>query len=234
LISSTQRQLSSWVMILRTGRERGGDDRQRARRHQRAAKTLRRARGDQGSAIGCQATGQRREREHEQRQDEYAALPEVIGRSAAEHQEARERDRVGVDDPLQFGRQEAEARLDRGQRDVDDAQVEDHHELRHAADDQQPHRTATLLGLVRRRPGYARSCCRVNAHETPNNCDWSRPMRKTPRNAMLTTLAILASSGAVAGCGGKGTSSSSATQTTSSPTTTTTTTTHKHNTKPGY
>jgi hypothetical protein len=62
----------------------------------------------------------------------------------------------------------------------------------------------------------------------------ARPMRRTPRNAMLTTLAILASSVAVAGCGGKATSSSSTKSTTSTPTTTTTTTTHKHSSKPAY
>ena len=72
--------------------------------------------------------------------DEHPALAEVVGGAPAEHQEAGERDRVGVDDPLQLGRGEAEARLDRGQRDVDDAQVEDDHELRDAADDQQPRR----------------------------------------------------------------------------------------------
>ena len=51
--------------------------------------------------------------EQQQRQHERAPLPEVVGRAPAEHQEAGERDRVGVDDPLQAGRGEAEARLDR-------------------------------------------------------------------------------------------------------------------------
>ena len=87
---------------------------------------------------GRDAARQRGEPEQDQRHDEHPALPEVIGRAAAEHQEAREGDRVRVDDPLQVGRGEAEARLDRGQRDVDDAQVEDDHELGHAADGQQP------------------------------------------------------------------------------------------------
>ena len=77
----------------------------------------------------------------DQRRYERAALPEEIGRATAKHQEAGERDRIRVDDPLQVRRGEAEARLDRGQRDVDDAQVEDDHELGHATDDQQPWRT---------------------------------------------------------------------------------------------
>ena len=93
-------------------------------------------------AVRRDAARQRGEPEQEQRRHEHPALAEVVGGAPAEHQEARERDRVRVDDPLQFGRGEAEARLDRGQRDVDDAQVEDDHELRHAADDQQPRASA--------------------------------------------------------------------------------------------
>ena len=50
------------------------------------------------------AARERREPEQEQRRDERAALPEEVGGATAEHQKARERDRVGVDDPLQFGR----------------------------------------------------------------------------------------------------------------------------------
>jgi len=53
-------------------------------------------------------------------------------------------------------------------------------------------------------------------------------MKRTPLTAMLTLLAVLASSVAVAGCGGKG-GSSTAKQTTSAPATT-----HKHNSKPSY
>ena len=48
---------------LRAGRERGGDDRQRARRHQRAAEALDRARDDERHAVRCEAAGERGERE---------------------------------------------------------------------------------------------------------------------------------------------------------------------------
>ena len=54
-------------------------------------------------------------------------------------------------------------------------------------------------------------------------------MRRTPLNAMLTLVAALASTFAVAACGGK--SQSSSKQSTTAPTTTTT---HKHSTKPAY
>jgi ABC-type glycerol-3-phosphate transport system substrate-binding protein len=51
-------------------------------------------------------------------------------------------------------------------------------------------------------------------------------MKRTPLTAMLTLAAVLASTLAVAGCGGEAGSSSS--------TSSTTTTTHKHNSKPAY
>ncbi len=62
-------------------------------------------------------------------------------------------------------------------------------------------------------------------------------MKITPLSAILTTAAVLASTFAVAGCGGKTTSSSTATPATpDTPATTTSTspTTHKHKSKPAY
>jgi hypothetical protein len=91
--------------------------------------------------------GQRGERECDQSDDQRAALPVVISRAATEHQEAREDNRICVDDPLQVDRGETEAGLDRGQRDVDDGQIEDHHELRHAADGKQPRPSRAQLDL---------------------------------------------------------------------------------------
>ncbi len=50
-------------------------------------------------------------------------------------------------------------------------------------------------------------------------------MKRTPLTAMLTLLAVLATTFAVAGCGGKSSSSGSKS---------TTTTTHGHPSKPSY
>jgi len=61
----------------------------------------------------------------------------------------------------------------------------------------------------------------------------ARQMKRTPLTAMLTLFAVLASTLAVAGCGGKSGSSTSK-QTTSSPSSTTTTAPHKHKSKPAY
>ena len=76
--------------------------------------------------------------EHEQRRpgEEHAPATEQVGGPPAEHQEAREGDRVGVDDPLQAGGREVETVAHRRQRDVDDGDVEDDHELRQADDGQ--------------------------------------------------------------------------------------------------
>jgi len=53
-------------------------------------------------------------------------------------------------------------------------------------------------------------------------------MRRTPLTAMLTLVAVLATTLVVAGCGGKSGSSSS------SESKSNTTTTHKHKSKPAY
>ena len=148
---------------LRAGRERRRDDRQRRRGHERAAEALHAASDDQHAAARREAARQRRDREQDQRRRERPPLPEVVGGAAAEHQEARERDRVRVDDPLQVSRGEVQARLDRRQRDVDDAQVEDHHELRHAADDEDPRRARAQSGVSGRRSGRRRASRSVGA-----------------------------------------------------------------------
>ena len=75
--------------------------------------------------------------------DEHAPASEQVGGAAAEHQEAGERDRVGVDDPLQAGGREVQAVAHRRQRHVDDGDVEDDHELGQADDEQQRVRRVT-------------------------------------------------------------------------------------------
>ena len=116
--------------------ERGGEDRQRRRGDDRAAESLDRAGGDQHALAVGDAAGQRGEREQDEPGHEDAAASEQVGGPAAEQQEAGEGDRVGVDDPLQVDLGEAEAVADRRQRDVDDGDVENDHELRQARQQQ--------------------------------------------------------------------------------------------------
>ncbi len=118
----------------------GDDDRQRACGHEGAGEPLQPARADQHHAIRCSAAHQRGDPEQHEGRHKDLTLPEVVRGAAAEDEEAGEHDHVRVDHPQQFGRREAEVRLHVRQRHVDDAQVEDHHELRDAADGEHPRR----------------------------------------------------------------------------------------------
>ena len=117
--------------------ERGRDDREARGRDDRAAEALQRARADQQRRASSPARKQRSEREQRRAGEEHAPAAEQVGRAPAEHQKAAEGDRVGVHDPLQPRRREAEAVADRRQRDVDDRDVEDDHELRQADEHEQ-------------------------------------------------------------------------------------------------
>jgi hypothetical protein len=67
---------------------------------------------------------ERREGEEDGAGDEDSALAVEVGGATAEQQQAAEGDRVDVDHPLQCVGGEGEVVLDRGQRDVDDRDVE--------------------------------------------------------------------------------------------------------------
>ena len=141
--------------------------RERGWRHHRPAETLRRARGHEHRGACGGPPEQGREREQEQARDEGAPLAEQVGRAPAEHEQARERDRVRVHDPRQIDRGEAEARADRGQRHVDDRDVENHHELRRAAHRQQQGVARTL----HRHPAFAGTAgCTFTVGELASTC----------------------------------------------------------------
>ena len=69
-----------------------------------------------------------------QSDDEDAAPAKHVSGAAAEHQEAGEGQRVGVDDPLLAGIRHVEPGAHLRQRDIDDRDVEDDHELGDAGD----------------------------------------------------------------------------------------------------
>ena len=152
------------AVALGPGGERGGDDRQRRGRHRGAAEALDRTRQDQHPTRGRESAAQGRQPEQQQRGDECPTLPQDVRGTSGEHQEAREHDRVSVDDPLQVRRGEAQALLNRRQRDVDDREIEDHHELRDAADAEQEAlaRELAFLGRLGRR--VATGCADADAH----------------------------------------------------------------------
>ena len=80
-------------VVVRIDSESGRDD--------RAAEALHGAGGDQQHLGVGEPAGERGEREQRQPEDEHAPAPKQVSGAAAEQQEAGERDRVGVDDPLQ-------------------------------------------------------------------------------------------------------------------------------------
>jgi hypothetical protein len=114
--------------------EAGREDRERRRRHDGAAEPLRGARADERQLVLRQPAGERRQREQREAAREHLAPPEQVGCAAAEQQEARERERVRVDDPGEARGLEAEVGRDRRQRHVHDRDVEHDHELRDAAE----------------------------------------------------------------------------------------------------
>ncbi len=118
--------------------ERLCDQRQRGREHHRAAGALHGAGEVQRQRVPRQAACGRGQREHDQPGHEHAPAPEQVSQRAGRQQERGERERVGVDHPLQVGERGMQRALDVGQRDVDDRDVEQQHEDRHRDGDQGP------------------------------------------------------------------------------------------------
>jgi hypothetical protein len=113
------------------------EQRERGRRHDRGADPLHDPRGDEQDRLDCEAAGHAGHHEDDQPDPEHAGLAEQVREPAAKQQEPAEGDRVTADQPLQRGGADVQAGLDRGQRDVDDREVEHHHELRQGQHDQQ-------------------------------------------------------------------------------------------------
>jgi hypothetical protein len=120
------------LVPLRALLERRRDDREGGRGDQRGAEALEPAAEDQHRRGVGEPVQQGREREDDEPGEEDALAPEQVAGAAAEEQEAAERQRVGVDDPLQVALGHVQVGLDRRQRHVHDRRVEDDHELRQA------------------------------------------------------------------------------------------------------
>jgi hypothetical protein len=142
-------------VALATLRKDGHEHRERRRHEQRRAQTLDRPAHDQRGVVPRQAVEQRSDGEHRHAGDEQTPPTEEIGQPPAEQKHPSEEDRVRRHHPLQVLLREAEIRLDRRQRDVDDRGVEDGHELRHHEDGEGP--PAAGVGLLNHLVGHARS-----------------------------------------------------------------------------
>ena len=146
------------------------------------------------SRSGARPPAERGEREQQQRDDEHAALAEVVGGAAAEQQEAREGDRVRVDDPLQLGRGEVEAvwidgsatlTMLRSRMTMNCATQQTASSHAERARPAQPREDAV------RRLG---SCARVHLHASPlarRSCDTQRPpVSHRPAHTLQPALAV--------------------------------------------
>ncbi len=119
--------------------ERVRDDRHRDRVQHRPADGLHRAERDQCREAGRQAAQQRSEREQGQSDLEGTAAADAIAGRSGQHEQARDHQRVRGDDPLQSRDRGVQLMLDRGQRDVDDRDVQPDDEQAHAADRKHEH-----------------------------------------------------------------------------------------------
>ena len=111
------------------GRERLEHERQRRGDDQRGADRLQDPVG--GQRVGARGDRAQRGGDREQRQADHEdpAAAEQVGQLAARHQERREDDVVGVQDPRQArDALAAERERDVGERDVDDRRVDERHE----------------------------------------------------------------------------------------------------------
>ena len=117
-------------VALAAGGERDGQQRERGGGQERGADALDGADRDEHAGRGREPARERGGREQAESDEEHPAAAEQIAHPAAQQQEAAERERVGVHDPLEAVDGEVEIGLDGRERDVHDRDVEDHHELR--------------------------------------------------------------------------------------------------------
>ncbi|MBN9624249.1 MAG: hypothetical protein J0H06_15095 [Actinobacteria bacterium] len=126
-----------------------GDQREADREHDRAADSLQAAGEVEEGGVGRERAEQRGGGEDRQPADEDAAPAEAVGERARCQHQRGERERVGVDHPLQVGEAAAEVLLDLRQRGVHDGYVEKKHE---GGDADRAQRPPLPVGLA---PGHS-------------------------------------------------------------------------------
>ncbi len=105
------------------------EDRERCRRDRRRSEPLERAECDQRRLAPREPAQERAEGEEQRAGHEDTPAAEKVRGPSSQEEESSEHERVGADHPLQVLLREPEVDLDRRQRDVDDRDVEDGHEL---------------------------------------------------------------------------------------------------------
>ncbi len=105
-----------------------GDERQRGGEHGGPAHALHGTGGDEVGRRRGQATAQRGQGEHEQPEDEDPLASEPVRQRALGEDQRGQADGVGGDHPLQIVEGCVQGPLDRGQRHLDDGDVDEEHE----------------------------------------------------------------------------------------------------------
>ena len=108
-------------------RERLREQGERDGEHDRRADALCGTRGVQHHDVRGRRAHERRDGEDREADGEQAATTEAVGQRAGRQHDGGERERVGVDDPLQAGEAGVEVGGDVGERGVDDRDVEHEH-----------------------------------------------------------------------------------------------------------
>ena len=94
-------------------RERGDDDRKRARRHQCSGRALERTRADQHAHRRRERAGERQRTERRHAEREHAPLAVDVAQRAADQDQRAQRQEIGVRHPLLSRQATAEVALDR-------------------------------------------------------------------------------------------------------------------------
>ena len=125
------------------------DQRERGCEQRRSADPLYASRDVERGDVPGNPAQQRGAGEDDDSEDEQEPPAESVGESSSSQDQRRERERVGVDDPLEPGQVGGEPTLDARQRDVHDRDVEQQHERRRADGDERP---PAALGVGLHRP----------------------------------------------------------------------------------
>ena len=130
--------------------EGGHDDRERRGGEHGGAEALAGAGGEQRRRAAGERRGERGEREDAQAGEEHAPAAEQVGGAAAEQQQAAEDQRVARDRPADVTAADVEVLGHVGKSDVHGGDVEDHHQLGDAEQDEQAG-ARSAVGVLRGR-----------------------------------------------------------------------------------
>jgi hypothetical protein len=119
-------------------RNRGAQEREPQRHHERGTGALDGASGDQPADVGSERADGRRGREQRQPGAEQPPSTEAVAERRCSHHQHREAQQVGVDRPFELTDRRAQIAADRAQRGRDDQGVQRDHERRDGGQGEDP------------------------------------------------------------------------------------------------